>query len=530
MRSGLLLFLFSQVILVASLSRTDKCEWNKTLETDAVSFVTSPGFPWTYRPSQDCTWVITAPKPDQRILVVFNPLFHLYDTDCKHDYVEIYDGGDELSPTIGKFCGRVVPPKFISSGNQLLIKFVTDNEDNGSGFSMKLEGYKTFECSRNFTAPQGVITTPFFPEKYPNYMNCTLTIFAPNMSDIVLEFDRFNMEGNPWQKPVPVCPHDWLDIWDGLPEVGIFIGRYCGKTSPDQVIAYSGILSMTITTDDATAEEGFSANYTIRDKRHSLVDEDAVDKCGGNISLKTDRVNYLTSPGYPLEYLPSQQCIWVIKAPELVQKIRINFNPFFHLEGTGCNHDYVEVYDGGDELSPTLGKFCGVAAPPQITSSSNQLLIKFVTDDENQGFGFSVGYEVFMTGPDCSRNFTAPQGVIETPGFPKKYPNNLDCTFMILASNTSVIEVEFKSFNMQADPTALQGVLCRLDRLDIWDGLPKVGRHLGRYCGQEFPHRVTSHSGILSMTVITDNRVSKEGFSANYAIRKKSLLPDHKRK
>lgn len=62
----------------------------------------------------------------------------------------------------------------------------------------------------------------------------------------------------------------------------------------------------------------------------------AVDKCGGNISLKTDRVNYLTSPGYPLEYLPSQQCIWVIKAPELVQKIRINFNPFFHLEGTGC--------------------------------------------------------------------------------------------------------------------------------------------------------------------------------------------------
>lgn len=57
--------------------------------------------------------------------------------------------------------------------------------------------------------------------------------------------------------------------------MGIFIGRYCGKTSPDQVIAYSGILSMTITTDDATAEEGFSANYTIRDKRHSLVDEDA---------------------------------------------------------------------------------------------------------------------------------------------------------------------------------------------------------------------------------------------------------------
>lgn len=47
--------------------------------------------------------------------------------------------------------------------------------------------------------------------------------------------------------------------------VGPHIGRYCGQTSPGRVISYTGILSMTITTDTAITKEGFSANYTIRD-------------------------------------------------------------------------------------------------------------------------------------------------------------------------------------------------------------------------------------------------------------------------
>lgn len=48
--------------------------------------------------------------------------------------------------------------------------------------------------------------------------------------------------------------------------VGPHIGRYCGQTSPGRVISYTGILSMTITTDNAIAKEGFSANYTIRER------------------------------------------------------------------------------------------------------------------------------------------------------------------------------------------------------------------------------------------------------------------------
>uniref|UniRef100_UPI003AAB26F7 neuropilin-1a-like n=1 Tax=Centroberyx gerrardi TaxID=166262 RepID=UPI003AAB26F7 len=190
-------------------------------------------------------------------------------------------------------------------------------------------------------------------------------------------------------------------------------------------------------------------------------------------------------------------------------------------------YDYVEVYNGGSEQSPMLGKFCGKIAPSPIISSGSQLLIKFVSDYETHGAGFSVRYEVFKTGPECSRNFTAPRGIIKTPGFPEKYPNNLDCTFMIFAPKMSEIVVEFDSFDMEPDTTPPPGALCRYDWLEIWDGFPAVGPHIGRYCGQTSPGRVISYTGILSMTITTDNAIAKEGFSANYTVRERSLPPGH---
>ncbi|MEQ2203211.1 Neuropilin-1a, partial [Xenoophorus captivus] len=57
------------------------------------------------------------------------------------------------------------------------------------------------------------------------------------------------------------------NMWDTKTgTVGPHIGRYCGHTSPGRVISYTGILSMTITTDNAIAKEGFTANYTIRER------------------------------------------------------------------------------------------------------------------------------------------------------------------------------------------------------------------------------------------------------------------------
>uniref|UniRef100_A0A3B5ATH7 Neuropilin n=1 Tax=Stegastes partitus TaxID=144197 RepID=A0A3B5ATH7_9TELE len=236
--------------------------------------------------------------------------------------------------------------------------------------------------------------------------------------------------------------------------------------------------------------------------------------------------NYLTSPGYPMSYPPSQRCVWVISAPGPHQRILINFNPHFDLEDRECKYDYVEVRDGVDESGQLVGKYCGKIAPSPVVSSGNQLFIKFVSDYETHGAGFSIRYEIFKTGPECSRNFTSNSGVIKSPGFPEKYPNNLDCTFMIFAPKMSEIILEFESFELEPDTTPPTGVFCRYDRLEIWDGFPGVGPYIGRYCGQNTPGRIISYTGILALTINTDSAIAKEGFSANFTVIERTVPED----
>uniref|UniRef100_A0A8C0UF21 CUB domain-containing protein n=1 Tax=Cyanistes caeruleus TaxID=156563 RepID=A0A8C0UF21_CYACU len=60
----------------------------------------------------------------------------------------------------------------------------------------------------------------------------------------------------------------------------------------------------------------------------------SADKCGDTIKILSP--GYLTSPGYPQSYHPSQKCEWLIQAPEPYQRIMINFNPHFDLEDRDC--------------------------------------------------------------------------------------------------------------------------------------------------------------------------------------------------
>uniref|UniRef100_A0A8B9RKQ9 Neuropilin 1b n=1 Tax=Astyanax mexicanus TaxID=7994 RepID=A0A8B9RKQ9_ASTMX len=215
----------------------------------------------------------------------------------------------------------------------------------------------------------------------------------------------------------------------------------------------------------------------------------AASSCGGNITISS--AGYVTSPGYPSSYPLSEQCVWLIRAPDPQQKILINFNPHFDLENRECNVN--------------ISKFCK-------KKNIGRIFLKYIRKHENISL-------------ECSRNLTAPSGVIRTPGFPDKYPNNLECTIIIFAPKMAEIVLEFESFDIEPDPSAPTGAVCRFDYLEIWDGYPTVGPHIGRYCGQHSPGRVISYTGILSLSIHTDNAISKEGFSANYSIRSSPELP-----
>lgn len=89
-----------------------------------------------YHNNERCTWLLRFP-PGQRVSIQFTSFRLEYNAACAFDFVEIRDGDGMASPLVGRFCGSIVPPPFISNGNTLNVTFVTDYSVNYDGFTMR---------------------------------------------------------------------------------------------------------------------------------------------------------------------------------------------------------------------------------------------------------------------------------------------------------------------------------------------------------------------------------------------------------
>ncbi|KAG8454014.1 hypothetical protein GDO86_000588 [Hymenochirus boettgeri] len=97
----------------------------------SVSFngsIHSPRFPHSYPRNTVLVWRLVAKEEHLRIQLTFDEKFGLEDPEndiCKYDFVEIEDPID--GTILGRWCGSSsVPSKQISKGNQIRIRFVSD--------------------------------------------------------------------------------------------------------------------------------------------------------------------------------------------------------------------------------------------------------------------------------------------------------------------------------------------------------------------------------------------------------------------
>jgi len=60
-----------------------------------------------------------------------------YSPTCEWDYLEIFDGPDRNSKSLGRFCGKE-PPRYVkSTGPVLTIVFITDEFISSPGFTVE---------------------------------------------------------------------------------------------------------------------------------------------------------------------------------------------------------------------------------------------------------------------------------------------------------------------------------------------------------------------------------------------------------
>ncbi|KFP75238.1 Astacin-like metalloendopeptidase, partial [Apaloderma vittatum] len=99
----------------------------------------------------------------------------------------------------------------------------------------------------------------------------------------------------------------------------------------------------------------------------------------------------LRSANHPRNYSDNTNCVWLIRTR--LRQISLRFQAFELQTTSGCQGDYVKVYDGPSKSSAVLmDKTCGSQIPSVVVSSSNLMLIEFVTDGADTASGFQATF------------------------------------------------------------------------------------------------------------------------------------------
>ena len=113
--------------------------------------------------------------------------------------------------------------------------------------------------------------------------------------------------------------------------------------------------------------------------------------CSGKKELRTEGT--LSDGSGPEEYAANSDCKWLIIAPP-GKVVRFNFDAI----DTESRTDLVYFFNGAGTHEQIMAIFSGQEIPPELSTWSNQVLVWFVTNGQNQGRGWQLRYE-FIDSP-----------------------------------------------------------------------------------------------------------------------------------
>uniref|UniRef100_A0A4W3IJA7 CUB domain containing protein 2 n=1 Tax=Callorhinchus milii TaxID=7868 RepID=A0A4W3IJA7_CALMI len=146
------------------------------------------------------------------------------------------------------------------------------------------------------------------------------------------------------------------------------------------------------------------------------------DVCGG---VLTGLSGLLSSPQYPDNYPNNAECRWVMQVSNSTV-VSLVFYDFQLEKSEDCSFDYVSLFDGPSVSHRHLGHFCGGTKPPDIVSSTNQLLLVFKSDFNIGGRGFKASYfSACSTLISCNFVVRALTSQARGPGFDSRAGQNI---------------------------------------------------------------------------------------------------------
>lgn len=363
------------------------------------------------------------------------------------------------------------------------------------------------DCHGNqLMAGNGMIQSEGYPVNYGNNLNCSWTIRASAMEQVILTFSDVMLED------CEFCNCDYVQVLDGPDPSSPVIGTYCGENRRPFSVMSSGEALTVVFVTDASNEEGgltgFRANYT------------SISKCGGNYATVNGTI---TSPADVNNMYPNNaDCVYQITVPAMytiflkVDRLILQDKSM----ETGCS-DFLEVKETA--MGTDLGKYCGEMDRFSVMTSQNTMWLRFSSDNTTTSQGFTVLWDVI----ENTRYYTNPTGMISSPSFGGMYPFNANITYTITLPAFKQVFLKFSVFDLEPevvqDVASMPGQNCA-DLLEIYDS---SGR-LESYCGLRNPFSILSMNNSITLMFKSNLAINRRGFVAEYeTIERNTLFTDY---
>ncbi|KAM8953251.1 astacin-like metalloendopeptidase [Pelodytes ibericus] len=172
---------------------------------------------------------------------------------CSASYIRVYDGNSRSANVLlDKTCGNAAIPPLISSYNNMLIEFGSNQAPAFSTFSV---AYEAVSYGQTFTKSKGILVSPEFSRPYPNNVDALWFIIAPPQYKISLRFMYLLVQDS------PTCQYDYITVIDGPTKTSPDLGKFCGNKLPSPVMSTGNVMLVQFRSDDQINFKGFYLCY-----------------------------------------------------------------------------------------------------------------------------------------------------------------------------------------------------------------------------------------------------------------------------
>jgi hypothetical protein len=207
-----------------------------------------------YLNNTQASWLIDPQTEEDSVTNISLEIKRL-DLYADADRLYIYDGADNTALLIGEFGGNEIPEVLTSSGNQLFVEFVTDNENTAGGFYLVYHATQPDFCNgtTTITDESAVISDGSLNFNYYNSAICQWYLMPETDQPLTLNFNYFDTEEG----------HDFVEIYDmETQELLVKLsGNY--ETPPDPVTAESGQMLVAFISNKSISQGGWEAWYDL---------------------------------------------------------------------------------------------------------------------------------------------------------------------------------------------------------------------------------------------------------------------------